>query len=123
MEWDIYIHKKEGYLEIITRGEANQDSSLLMAKTITNNMRRNLLIRVLIDHRNIGSVSGRVTEIYNRPKILKLIGAIMKIRVAEVIKPEHRKHFHFFETVCLNQGYSVSIFQEKEEALEWLLRK
>jgi hypothetical protein len=122
MECELIVHKEEGYIEIITKGLADKDSSLLMATTITENMRKNRITKVLIDHCKIDSVTGQVLDVYNRPKMLKVIGAIMQIRIAEVIKPEHREHFRFFETVCLNQGFRVSIFQERDKALEWLLR-
>jgi hypothetical protein len=40
--------------------------------------------------------------------------------MAEIIKPEHVYHFKFFETVCVNQGYQISVFQDREKALSWL---
>ena len=122
MEWEIRIHNEENYVEVITKGVADKAGSLNMAKTITETMRQHRITRALIDHRNIESVSGETIEIYDRPKLLKMIGAILGIKIAEIIKPEHRKHFSFFETVCLNQGFKMSIFQEKLPALEWLLK-
>ena len=83
-------------------------------------MRSNRLTRALIDHRNISSVSGEVAEIYERPKLFKLIGVLLGIRIAEIISPEHVKHFEFFETVCVNRGFRVAVFRERDEALSWL---
>jgi hypothetical protein len=123
MEWKIVINKKDRYVEIITSGIADKDGSLRMAKAITENMRKNRITRALIDHSNIEAVTGEVTDIYYRPNILGIIGLIMKIRIAEVIHPEHLEHFRFFETVCINQGYRISIFQEKDQALKWLLER
>jgi hypothetical protein len=93
-----------------------------MAKIITETMRQNRITRVLIDHRKIEGVSGGIIDIYDRPKLLKVIGIILGIKIAEVIKPEHKKHFGFFETVCINQGFKILIFQERLPALEWLLK-
>ena len=121
MEWEIIIHENPGYLEIKTAGKADKNGSLEMAKAITENMRKHRITRALIDHRMIESVEGGAADIYERPRIFKLIGAILNIRIAEIIKPEHIEHFRFFETVCLNQGYKFSIFQEKEPAQKWLL--
>jgi len=122
MEWEIRIFSEEKYVEVITRGAADKAGSLNMAKIITETMRQHRITRVLIDHRNIESVSGETIEIYDRPKLLRVIGAILGIKIAEIIKPEHRKHFSFFETVCINQGFKMLIFQEKSTALEWLLK-
>ena len=122
MEWEIRIHNEDNYIEVITKGVAGKAGSLNMAKTITETMRQHRITRVLIDHRNIESISGEIIEIYNRPKLLKMIGIILGVKIAEIIKPDHIKHFSFFETVCINQGFRISIFQENLPALEWLLK-
>jgi hypothetical protein len=121
MEWEIVIHGQDGYVEVVTGGIADQDGSLAMAKTISQTMRTNRITRALIDHRNLERVVGHTADIYNRSKIFRLIGVILHIRIAEIIKPEHLEHFRFFETVCRNQGYQLSIFQDKDLALFWLL--
>ncbi|PKO12877.1 MAG: hypothetical protein CVU39_22330 [Chloroflexi bacterium HGW-Chloroflexi-10] len=122
MEWEIRIHNEEKYLEVITKGAADKDGSLNMAKIVSETMQKHKITKVLIDHRSIESVSGEIIEIYNRPKLLRFIGVILGVKIAEIIKPEHIKHFRFFETVCINQGFRVSIFQENLPALEWLLK-
>ncbi len=122
MEWEIRIHNEENYIEVITKGVADKDSSLNMAKTIKETMQQHRITKALIDHRKIEGVSGEIIEIYDRPKLLRIIGLVLGIKIAEIIKPVHMKHFSFFETVCINQGFRISIFQEKLPALEWLLK-
>jgi hypothetical protein len=122
MEYEIRLHNEEKYIEVITSGIADKDGSLNMAKIIKETMQLHRITKVLIDHRNIERVSGETIEIYDRPKLLRIIGVIWNIKIAEIIKPDHVKHFSFFETVCINQGFKISIFQEKLPALEWLLK-
>ena len=122
MEYEIRIYNEEKYIEVVTKGVADNDSSLSMAKTIKEKMQQHRITRALIDHRNIESVSGKIIEIYDRPKLFRIIGVVLNIKIAEIIKPDHVKHFSFFETVCINQGFKISIFQEKLPALEWLLK-
>ncbi|RPI00905.1 MAG: hypothetical protein EHM64_16510 [Ignavibacteriae bacterium] len=119
MEWKFTIHKN--YIEISTNGIADKDSSIAMAKAITGEMRKNKIKKVLIDHGNLDTVTGSVLDIYERPKIFNIIGAILGIRIAEVIKPEHLEHFKFLETVCVNQGFQLQIFIERDQAIQWLL--
>lgn len=119
MEWKITDH--EDYIEIITCGIADKKSSLEMAKAIMSTMKNSKATRALIDHRDLETVSGDVIDIYERPRIFKIIGVIWGIRVAEIIKPDHQEHFKFLETVCVNQGYRFSTFHEKDPALKWLL--
>ena len=121
MEWKIVLRNKERYVEVITSGIADKDGSLNMARAITQIMRERRMTRVLIDHRNIDSVIGNTIDIYDRPKIFRLIGAILKIKIAEIIKPENLEHFKFFETVCINRGYQLAVFQDGDKALAWLL--
>ncbi|MDY6954484.1 MAG: hypothetical protein SWE60_23515 [Thermodesulfobacteriota bacterium] len=92
-----------------------------MAKAIGHKMRANRITRALIDHRQVVRVTGNIADVYYRPRLLRLIGVIFRIKIAEIIKLEHWEHFKFFETVCVNSGYRVSIFQDKEKALSWLL--
>ncbi len=121
MEWNIVIHNEEKYVEIVTSGVVDGDSTIDMAKAIAQTMRSNRLIKALIDHRNVVNVIGGTSGTYSRPKIFRLIGLTLGIKIAEIIRPEHEGHFRFFESVCHNQGYRLSVFQEKDKALAWLL--
>lgn len=121
MEWEIAIHKNDGYIEIVTKGVADNQGSIEMAKSIAETMRHNRITKALIDHRNISNVTGTTVEVYQRPKLFKLIGMILGIKIAEIINPDHIEHFKFLETVCVNQGYKFSVFFDKTVALGWLL--
>lgn len=80
MEYEIRIHNAEKYIEVITKGVADTEGSLSMAKAIKEIMQQHRMKKVLIDHRNIESVSGRIIEIYDRPKIFRVIGVIFNIK-------------------------------------------
>ena len=121
MEWTITLNEEDQYAEIVTSGVADKNGSLAMAKAISTALNKIKTTRILIDHRNISEVSGSATEIYYRPKELKEIGMVQEIKVAEVVKEEHKAFFKFFETVCVNSGYRFSIFYDRKPAIEWLL--
>jgi hypothetical protein len=121
MDGEIIVHPEDGYLEIITGGHAGGDGSLEMARVITETMRKLRINRALIDHRKGTGVSGGVADVYCRPRALRIIGYLFRVRIAESIMPERVKHFRFFETECKNQGFLLSIFREREKAVEWLL--
>lgn len=121
MEWDIVINEEHQYVEVITRGIADKDSSLNMVKAIANETKDRKFKKILIDHHNLERVVGSIMDIYERPKLLKESGTTPIIKIALIIKAEHWEHFKFFETVCVNQGFTVSIFQDKEKAMSWLI--
>ena len=123
MEWEIIIHQAHNYIEVVTKGVADKDDSLEMAKIITKTMRSNRFAKAMIDHRSIEKATGNIIEIYERPKLFRVLGVALGIKIAEIINPDHFEHFHFLETVCRNRGYNFSIFYEKISALEWLLEK
>ena len=121
MEWEITIHNDNKYIEVVTAGVGDKDGSIEMVKSIRETMRHNRIVKAIIDHRNLTDVSGSVVDVYQRPKLFKLLGVILNIKIAEIINVAHLEHFSFFETVCQNNGFTFSIFYEKENALEWLL--
>ena len=122
MEWEITIHQDNKYLEIVTKGEVDKDGSLEMAKKIAEIMRQHRFTKALIDHRNVTTISGNVIDIYERPRLFRIIGVILGIKLAAIINPVHVKHFKFLETVSVNQGYKYSVFFDRSNALEWLLK-
>jgi hypothetical protein len=121
MEWEFILHTDDKYVEVITHGVADINGSMKMAQEISTTMKQHRFVNALIDHRNIIEVSGSVADVYERPKFFRLIGVILGIKIAELIKPDHSKHFKFFETVCVNRGFKFSVFYEKEDALKWLI--
>ena len=121
MEWTITLNEENQYAEIVTIGVADRDGSFEMAKEISKILRKTKIKKLLIDHRNIRSVSGEIHEIHQRPKEFEKIGVIRGIRIAEIVKEDHKEFFRFLETVCVNSGYSFSIFDDKRSALKWLL--
>lgn len=123
MEWTIILHEDKHYAEVVTNGIADQDGSLAMVKAISTALSKTNIKRVLIDHRNISKVAGGIVDIYNRPMKFEEMGVLQYVKVAEVVKPEHRKFFDFLETVCVNRGYDFSIFEDEKGALEWLQKE
>jgi len=123
MEWTIILHEEDQYAEIVTSGIADRDGSLAMAKAISMTLSKKKLNKLLVNHGNLSAVSGGVMEIYHRPDELKEIGVTQNVKVAEVVRPEHKRFFDFLETVCVNRGYSFSIFDDRKSALEWLLNR
>jgi hypothetical protein len=123
MEWTISFNEENQYVEIVTSGVADREGSLNMAKAISKAMIGKKIKKVLIDHTDISSVSGKIVEIYNRPKEFNEIEIIPGFKIAEVVKPEHEEFFKFLETVFLNRGFLFSIFEDRKSGLEWLLKK
>lgn len=120
MDWAITFLPKQRIVVIQTYGVADEKSSIEMAKIISKTMAKHLATRCLIDHTAIHSVSGSTVEIYFRPDRFVRLGVPVKIKIAEMVLPEHKEHFGFLETVCRNRGFNFRIFGDRESAIQWL---
>jgi hypothetical protein len=120
MEWTITYLPDKKIVIIQTSGIADETSSIEMAKNISKAMAKYLVTRCLVDHSAISSVSGSTADIYYRPNRLIRIGVPFKIKIAEVVLPEHKEHFGFLETVCRNRGFHFKMFNDRESAIQWL---
>ena len=121
MNWTISFDEEKRIATIETSGIADQESSLQMVKAVVPIFSQKQVTRILIDHTQIEAVSGKVSDIYYRPKEMQEIGVVRPIKIAEVIKPEHEEHFNFMKLVFLNRGFTTSIFYDRPSAMEWLL--
>ena len=121
MEWSITVHEEERYAEIVTSGVADKDGSLEMARGMTPILERNKITKALMDHRQLEQAVGGMADVYDRHREFRNIGVVRPVKIAEVVRPEHTRFFEFLALVLRNRGYSVSIFHDRESALEWLL--
>jgi hypothetical protein len=120
MEWKITLHDKPQYVEVHTSGIADKDGSLAMTKELIGVMRKNRVTRALIDQSRIEKFVGEPYDVHRRPQMMKILGALLNIRVAEIIQPEFREQFEYLEVVFQSQGFKFQIFQERDEAVQWL---
>jgi len=122
MEWTYSFLSNEQIVVIQTQGVADEASSLEMVKNIPALMQQYQVVRLLIDHSALSFVSGKIVDVYQRPQEIRGVGVPVKIKIAEVVLPEHKKHFDFLETVCRNRGFDFRIFNQSEAALAWLTK-
>jgi hypothetical protein len=122
MQWTITFNEEKRYHEVVTRGNVDKDGSMDMSKAIAQAMKQTETTRVLIDHRNISVVAGRRVDVGSRPDEHAELGLTEAIKVAVVVKAEHRQFFNYLQTVCVIRGYTFSVFEDKEEAIQWLLK-
>lgn len=72
-------------------------------------------------------IAGRITplELLDFPDMYERIGAPKTTKLAVII-PENlivQENIKFLETVCLNRGWQVKIFETKDLAIDWLIKK
>ncbi len=121
MEWTTAAHDKEGFVEITTTGIADGEGSMKMAIALAEVMRTHRCNKALIDHRNVEFIIGDTKAYDTRPRAFRGAGPAVGIKIAEIIRPEHLGHFQYLKTIFEQMGHKVSVFQDRDEALAWLL--
>jgi hypothetical protein len=122
MEWNSSFLQDEQIVVIKTFGNADEKTSMEMAKSISQTMIENKATRCLIDHSALLSVSGSSVDIYYRPQGISNTGIPSDVKIAELVKPAHKSHFGFLEYVCRNNGFDFRVFESREPAIQWLTK-
>ncbi len=121
MEWNITAHDERGYVEVITSGVADGEGSLKMAAALAETMQAHRCKKALIDHRKVEFIIGDTKSFNNRPQAFREADPNMGIMIAEIIRREHVGHFEYLKTIFVQLGHTVSVFQDRDKALTWLL--
>jgi hypothetical protein len=122
MQWNSSFLQDEQIVVIKTFGDADEKSSMEMAKSISQTMMEYKSTRCLIDHSALLSVSGTSVDIYYRPQGISNTGIPSGVKIAELVKPAHKSHFGFLEYVCRNNGFDFRVFESREPAIQWLTK-
>lgn len=79
--------------------------------------------RVLVDNRRL-EPGLAATDIYEIPRIYERFFVDPAMRIALLILADERSRegHGFFETVSRSRGFDVSVFEDRDSALEWLTR-
>ncbi len=120
MEWTVAFQAEPRILIVQTAGIADAASTLAMVKNLILGAQEHQAHLCLIDHRALSGVSGGTFELYDRPAQVRELGEARRVKIAEVIRPEHAPHFKFLETVFRNRGINFMVFHDYEAALRWL---
>jgi hypothetical protein len=121
MEWKTSFLKEQRIVVFETSGVADGAGSFEMAKSISGTMAVHLATRCLIDHTGISSISASISDAYYRPQRVFKFNIPVRIKIAEVVLPAHKRHFDFLETVFRNRGFDFRVFSEREPAIKWLM--
>ena len=120
MEWEMSFNAKENILSVKTYGIFDMATHTQLIKEFLEVVRKQNCRRCLIDNGKIESENIGTLDIYSIPALFTELGFPRDLHIAEVISEKYTKDFHFLETVCHNNGYSVSAFFDVESALQWL---
>jgi hypothetical protein len=106
---------------VTNRGEHSLEDYVAATREVSRLMTQHGVRNCLIDGTELRNQATSI-DIYNLPKLYNQIGIPKTIRAALLVGDQSHpiEDIRFFETVCLNSGYSVRIFSDRNAALNWL---
>ena len=121
MPWRVEFVPEKGIVVVTCSGEIRDEDARAQVEETTRLLKQNQASAVLTDYSDaVSEVS--LPSLYWLPDYYSELGAPWNIRVA-VVLPRTRyrvESFQFFELVCKNAGYDVSVFHAREAAEDWL---
>lgn len=118
----INLSENNNYIELIYNGSIVNDDLLYSLNKGLELMNESGINLFLADCREM-TAAHSILDIFTKVQMYLDKGISKDIKEA-VILPESSEtadKIKFYETACLNRGFRVKVFNEKDEALNWLL--
>ncbi len=121
MKIELEIIEKDGFVVAVLGGVRTPETLVEAASRTTTFCSARGISRVLIDLRGMGGgldtletyeVAGH--ELPRQPNVRRFL------RSAILDQPGNIERIRFFETVAVNRGLNVKIFDNEEQAVRWL---
>lgn len=120
MNWIFFHNTTDKILVVSTEGVLDLPSANKMRAEGMALIKQHGYLLCMLDHSQADGFEINVFDTYDLPKRYKELNIPPTFRMAVVVPEKRRENSHFYETVCRNNGYSVSVFFDQESALEWL---
>ena len=121
MSWRVKNLPAREVVSVIATGEISSEDAGTQAAEALRLLKQNQANLVLVDYAEaLSEVS--LSCLYGLPDYFTKSEAPWNLRVAVVVpRTQYRiATYHFFELVCKNAGYNVSLFDDREAAEDWL---
>ncbi len=65
----------------------------------------------------------KTSEVYKMPRFYADLNIDRGTKMAIILptSPDAKKEVQFYETVCRNHGWNVAAFEQRQDALDWLM--
>jgi len=106
----------EGFLTVNELLEATIATVSLSVEKETN--------LILVDDSKLEKTVETV-DIYELPQSYEDLNIDRKIKAAVIlpISLQAREDVQFYETVCQNRGWDIAVFEQRQEAIDWLMEE
>lgn len=109
-----------GLIEAKPTGELNSETIVLMAKTLLEAIAKYESTMLLVDCRGC-TVNLDAIDIYTLPPKVGPSRFPKDTKLAMIMPSKYKEKSQFVETVFTNAGCSLTFFEDRESAQQWLL--
>jgi len=121
MPYTIKYNQEKECIEVVVQGELDLPLLKSMASDVSKITKQKGCKFILNDLRKAIPVED-VFDIYNMPETAAKAGVKQYCKRALVVG-DHASEFYFLETVFVNQGHLVKMFENINDAEDWLFGK
>jgi hypothetical protein len=119
VKYNVETKIEKDYLIMSVSGNRTLEDSLDLISAVVRICQQRGLDKVVVDIRELTDQPEVVSEFkLAKTAAIEAIGGVRK--VALVCGPETHIYFSFFEKVARHQGLCLSVFLNKNEAIEWM---
>ena len=119
MKWKFNYHRDHDYLEVIVSESISSSELNQMAIERWDALLNLNCHKILFDFTRITNMLS-IIDIYKRPEESEKVGVLRTNRTAAVVPEIYFKEFQFMETVYQNRGFDLNVFNNKEDAINYL---
>jgi len=123
MRYEIKHISELNYVEVISIGEFTiDDYQVTIDEAAKFGRAKNTMLFLVNNVQMVNAAS--VSDIYKVPKFYKKSVPEKELKIAALFsESSNNESISFFENICVNQGFNVKTFINREEAISWLLSK
>jgi hypothetical protein len=115
----VTVHREDGFLRVIYRGEEDLESEMQAASALLKAVAVHDCHRILHDCRAVVGPRLGTQDCFNAASSYDR--RFLPIRSALLDHSEHYRENRFWETTVHNQGFTARVFDDEEQAIAWLL--
>ncbi len=124
MSWKATYIAEQDLIECIFSGHVAPDGIIAAQIKVNRLSNENNCRRILVDDTKWKTTVSEL-DIYSWPKLYEDLDVNRNNRIAVISPPTpaEQKSLQFYETVCRNRGWQISLFSTRQQALDWLLNE
>lgn len=119
MKWTIMPNENKNFITVTTEGELQKEDLNRMLGDIIKNAAILKIMNIIIDHRK-ATFSVSMAETFERPYHFQESGVPRTSKIALIFTTIENSTYKFFETIFINRGFQVKIFDNIHDAENWL---